>query len=130
MVRVILRSEDESSCSKRFADWSTPLSNAIRTKAGGVRILGPAPAPTMRIGGLFRFHFQMTSPNLEDTLALWREVGLPWKLPSGVEMAVDVDRSISVKRRDGLCPELRKSRRVRPPNRLLSGRPFHTTKPK
>lgn len=91
MVRVILRSEDEALVQQESRRLVDALASAVRDKANGIRILGPAPAPTMRLEGYFRFHFQMTCPNLEDALALWREVGLPWKLASGVEMAVDVD---------------------------------------
>jgi primosomal protein N' len=52
---------------------------------------GPCPAQVRRLEAHFRFHLQMSSPDLEALLTLWRKVGAGWKLKGEVEMAVDVD---------------------------------------
>jgi primosomal protein N' (replication factor Y) (superfamily II helicase) len=91
MIRVILRSEDEAQVQQESRRLVDALTKAIRASGAPIRILGPAPAPTMRLEGYFRFHFQMTCPELPPLLAMWREVGMPWKLVNGVEMAVDVE---------------------------------------
>lgn len=91
MLRVILRSEDEALVQQESRRLVDALTRAIRASGAAIRILGPAPAPTMRLEGYYRFHFQMTCPEVAPLQGMWREVGMPWKLANGVEMAVDVD---------------------------------------
>ena len=56
-----------------------------------VRVLGPAPAPIIKIRNLYRFHIQARCPTARPLQALMREVSGPVPPPRGIELAIDVD---------------------------------------
>jgi primosomal protein N' (replication factor Y) (superfamily II helicase) len=97
LVRLIVRSEKEESA-MNFADTlAGAFREALRRpdrqppKSAGLRLLGPAEAPVYRLGGYYRYHFQLQSASpglLHDVL---REVLAVARAPSGVEFQVDVD---------------------------------------
>ena len=57
----------------------------------GVRILGPGPAPVLKIRNLYRYHLRLRAESPKPLQALLHAVppGLP--PPAGVELAIDVD---------------------------------------
>ena len=57
----------------------------------GVRVVGPAPCQVTKLHRLFRYHLQLSSPNLEAISAVWKSTAERLSLPPGVELAVDVD---------------------------------------
>jgi len=56
-----------------------------------VRILGPAPAPILKIRNLYRFHVQARCPTAGPIQALMRDLAGRFPPPHGVELALDVD---------------------------------------
>ena len=90
-VRFIVRGENEPAVKQETRRMVETLREAIRKHPVDVRILGPAPAPTMKLEGLFRYNFQLSGAELEPLLQLWREVGKNWRCPSGIEFAIDVE---------------------------------------
>jgi primosomal protein N' (replication factor Y) len=56
-----------------------------------VRVLGPAPAPVVKIRNLYRFHIQLRCPNSKPLQTLVGAVPKRCLPPEGVDVAVDVD---------------------------------------
>jgi primosomal protein N' (replication factor Y) len=56
-----------------------------------VRLLGPAPAILSKLRGLYRYHFQLVSEELEPIQHLWRTIGDPFPHAKDVEHTIDVD---------------------------------------
>ncbi len=88
IVRLIARGPEETAVSNYMND----LAAALRTAADlSVRILGPAPAPIIKIRNLFRFHLQLRCPNARPLQVLASSVPGQQPAPRGIELAIDVD---------------------------------------
>ena len=88
LVRLIARGPEESVVHAYLKD----LAAALRREADpSVRVLGPAPAPILKIRNLYRFHIQLRCPTPRPLQALARTVPASIPAPHGVELAVDVD---------------------------------------
>ncbi len=87
MARLVARGPDAAA----VADYLHAVAGALEgpAVASGVRLLGPAPAPVVKIKNLYRFHLQLRAPGPGPLHALLR-LELP-TAPAGVELAVDVD---------------------------------------
>jgi primosomal protein N' (replication factor Y) len=88
LVRLIARGADETAP----FDYLKKVAEDLRQAADpAVRILGPAPAPILRIRNLYRFHLQARAPSARLLQTLVR--GMPGRFPppKGVELAIDVD---------------------------------------
>lgn len=91
MARVILRSLDEALVSAESKRIVQAIREIIKEKQIPVRVLGPAPAPITRLRKYFRYHFQMTSQQINPIQQLWREVVPGLKVVQDVELTIDVD---------------------------------------
>ena len=88
MVRLIARGPEEAA----VYDFMKKLAAGLcQTAHASVRILGPAPAPIIKIRNLYRFHLQAHCPSARPLQALMREVPGRYPTPRGIELAVDVD---------------------------------------
>ena len=104
MARLVIRSKDE----KHANEYADRLASAFRVHLekrktsplppgeGSVareelRLLGPAEAPVFRLKGYFRFHFQMQSASSGLLHEVLRAVLPTVRVPSGVELTVDID---------------------------------------
>jgi primosomal protein N' (replication factor Y) len=88
LVRLIARGPEEGA----VAAYMETLAAALRLAADPtVRILGPAPAPILRIRDLFRFHLQLRCPTSRPLLMLTNGVAAQSAVPHGIELAIDVD---------------------------------------
>jgi primosomal protein N' (replication factor Y) len=88
LVRLIARGPDE----RGTFDYIKDLAAAIRLAAdSSVRVLGPAPAPIVKIRNLFRFHLQLRCPNSRPLQNLVNTVPRHLTVPHGIELAIDVD---------------------------------------
>ena len=73
-------------------DYISHLADALRASAPpSVRVVGPAPAPVLKIRNLFRYHLRLTAPTPRPLHDLLHTVPPTVPLPNGVELAVDVD---------------------------------------
>lgn len=91
LARIIFRGLDERTVNDEARRVTSIYREAAKSNNAAVRILGPAPAPLTRLRKMFRFHFQMSCPDLEPIHALWREVEPRINLHPDVEMTIDVD---------------------------------------
>ena len=88
MVRVIARGPEESA----VHDYLKTLAAGLRQAADpSVRILGPAPAPIIKIRNLYRFHLQARCPTARPLQLMMRDLAGRFPPPHGIELAVDVD---------------------------------------
>lgn len=88
LVRLIARGRDEA-VTRQYLD---DLADALKAEAPkDVRLLGPAPAPVLKIRHLFRFHLQLRSPRAKVLQTLLHAVPPRHPTPPGVELAIDVD---------------------------------------
>ena len=88
IARVLARGESEGAVEACLGALAEALQAA---NAGDVRILGPAPAPVTKVRDQYRFHLQLRSPTVKAIQALLHNVVAVFKVPAGVEIAVDVD---------------------------------------
>jgi primosomal protein N' (replication factor Y) (superfamily II helicase) len=91
LVRVIVRGLVEQAVQDEARRMVETLQNAITAGGLPISLLGPAPAPVARLKGNFRYHFRLSSPEVEDILRLWRSQADQLQPASGIEYAVDVD---------------------------------------
>jgi primosomal protein N' (replication factor Y) len=88
LVRLIARGPEESAV---FA-YLQQMAEALRAAAEPtVRVLGPAPAPILKIRNLYRFHIQIRCPGPRPLQLLARSVPHTVPTPHGIELAIDVD---------------------------------------
>jgi primosomal protein N' (replication factor Y) (superfamily II helicase) len=88
LVRLIARGPVEATVSS----YMNALAGAFRSASPeSVRILGPAPAPVLKIRSLYRYHLQLRCPNSRPLQALAKAVPGQNPAPHGVELAIDVD---------------------------------------
>jgi primosomal protein N' (replication factor Y) len=96
MARLIVRCKEE----KAGNEYADRLADAFRVemdrrqRAGeptDLRLLGPAECPVFRLKGYFRYHFQMHSANSALMHQVLRAVLPTVRVPSGVELTVDID---------------------------------------
>ena len=97
LARLIVRSKNENAASA-FADTlAGAFREALRRpdrqppRSAGLRLLGPAEAPVYRLGGYYRYHFQLQSASPGVLHSVLREVLSVARAPSGVEFQIDVD---------------------------------------
>ena len=88
LVRVVARGGVEATV-KHYMD---ELAAALRAVApSSVKILGPAPAPVLKIRDLFRHHLRLTAPSPKPLHDLLKRGPREVAIPPGVELAIDVD---------------------------------------
>lgn len=90
-ARVILRGPHEEHVEKFARQIAEILHDAAEERKLSVQILGPAPAPIIRLKKYFRYHFQLAAVNVEEILQLWREVDPKLPREKGIEYIIDVD---------------------------------------
>jgi primosomal protein N' (replication factor Y) (superfamily II helicase) len=67
------------------------LKETAKQVGGDLRLLGPAPAPILKLKKLFRYHCQLSAPTVEEILSWWRRAEPSISLPEEVELTIDVD---------------------------------------
>jgi primosomal protein N' (replication factor Y) len=88
LVRLIARGPTEPA----VRDYLEALAAALRDAAPtGVKILGPAPAPVLKIRNLYRYHLRLSALVPRPLQALVHTVPPTLAPPGDVELAIDVD---------------------------------------
>jgi primosomal protein N' (replication factor Y) len=87
-VRLIARGPDQHA----VGDYLEALAAALRQAApAGVQLLGPAPAPVLKIRNLYRYHLRLRAATPRPLQVLLHTVPATLPPPHGIELAVDVD---------------------------------------
>ncbi|WP_298860733.1 primosomal protein N' [uncultured Gimesia sp.] len=90
-ARVILRGPQEERVLQFARELSRVLLEAASEKKLDIQILGPAPAPIIRLKKNFRYHFQLAAVNVEEILQLWQEIAGKLPYEKGIDYIIDVD---------------------------------------
>jgi len=88
MVRLIARGADEPAVRGYFEELACRLRDSAPATVG---LLGPAPAPILKIRNLYRYHLRLLCPTSRPLQGLLRDVPPRVPVPTGVELAIDID---------------------------------------
>ncbi len=88
MVRLIARGPDEAATRTFLAGVADRLRQAAPP---GVKLLGPSPAPVVKIRDLFRYHLRLQAASAKPLQSLLHAEMPGIVAPHGIELAVDVD---------------------------------------
>jgi primosomal protein N' (replication factor Y) len=88
LVRLIARGPEESVVEEYMKKLAAGLQQAADPS---IRVLGPAPAPILKIRNLYRFHLQARCPEARPLQAMLREVPPRFPCPKRLELTIDVD---------------------------------------
>ncbi len=91
LARVILRGLDNDEVIAEAERMAEILRTAATASQVPFRLLGPAPAPIMKLNKYYRHHFQLAAAEAETIQSLWRSVANELPRTSSVEYVVDVD---------------------------------------
>lgn len=92
LARVILRGPRELDVKAEAQRLADAFRARAKERSANVRILGPAPAPTSKLKGFYRFHFQLSALHVQEIADLWHSLEEERTHPlPGVEHAIDVD---------------------------------------
>ena len=91
LARVILRGLVDQEVTEEAAAMADLLRAAAETGELPVRILGPAPAPIMKLNKYYRHHLQLAAEQPGTIQKLWRSVSGKLPKAKNVEFIVDVD---------------------------------------
>ncbi len=90
MVRLVLRGPHEQLVESTASALHESLLEVLGSD-GGVRLLGPAPAPIAKLRGKYRFHLLMMGPESDPIRAAAGKVTTAQVFPDEVQWIVDVD---------------------------------------
>jgi primosomal protein N' (replication factor Y) len=88
LVRLVARGSREDAVYAYLRDLAAALRQAADRS---VRILGPAPAPILKVRNLFRFHLQLRCPNSRPLQMLANTVPTLHPPTHGIALTIDVD---------------------------------------
>ncbi len=88
LVRILARGPEEHI----VRDYLSHLADALKAAApANVKLVGPAPAPVLKIRNLYRYHLRLIAPSPKPLQDLLHSVPATVPVPNGVELAIDVD---------------------------------------
>ena len=90
VTRIVFRGPHEQAVAETARETAQRLRQAAAADSR-IRILGAAPAPIARLRSRFRYHLQISAPDVESVRKIWLEVAADLQMPDHVELAVDVD---------------------------------------
>jgi primosomal protein N' (replication factor Y) len=88
IVRLIARGPEETAVYEYLQKLAVEMR---RTAGASVRVLGPAPAPIIKIRSLYRFHLQARAATARLLREPMRDLPGRFPAPRGIELAIDVD---------------------------------------
>ncbi|MHB1559068.1 MAG: replication restart helicase PriA, partial [Isosphaeraceae bacterium] len=88
LIRLIARGPEESAVHAYLKQIVEALRRAAEPS---VSVLGPAPAPILKIRNLYRYHVRLRCPTPRPLQVLARMVPSTIAPPHGIELAIDVD---------------------------------------
>jgi primosomal protein N' (replication factor Y) len=91
LARLIVRGPREDLVRAEIRKIVDILKTTAKELGGELRILGPAPAPILKLKKLFRYHCQLSAPTVEQILAWWRTAEPKFSLAEELELTIDVD---------------------------------------
>jgi primosomal protein N' (replication factor Y) len=91
LARIVLRGPDEQATNTAIRGLADLLRGPAAARQPPVKVLGPAPAPILKLRGQHRFHMLLSAEGVESLHEVWDAVQSQVRLPDGVELTIDVD---------------------------------------
>ena len=91
LARVILRGRSEANVQADARRLAGLVRDAATETDAAVRIAGPAPAPLIKLKGLYRHHFRLQAEQPQEIQNLWRSIAGQMRPSTGVQLVIDVD---------------------------------------
>lgn len=91
LARIVLRGATETGTNEAIHAVSKLIREPAAVMQPPVKVLGPAPAPVIKLRGQYRFHMLLSADTVEQLHELWDAVQPRIELPEGLEMTIDVD---------------------------------------
>lgn len=91
LARILLRGVNDHHVEQAARDVTELLRETAKRENLAVSVLGPAPAPLLRLKANYRYHLRLSADSPELLLKLWRTAEEHVKLSDDVELTVDVD---------------------------------------
>ena len=91
LARIILRGPVEETVQREARRICDELRKAIETGGADVKVVGPAPAPLVKLRQHFRYHCRLQATQIEEIRNLWGTFSPKIRLESDVELTIDVD---------------------------------------
>ena len=91
LARVLLRGENEHHVEQAARDVADLLRQTAKSLESSASVLGPAPAPLLRLKANYRYHLRLSAESPAILMALWRAAEEHVKLADDVELTIDVD---------------------------------------
>jgi primosomal protein N' (replication factor Y) (superfamily II helicase) len=91
MVRIVVRGRTKTVAQSLADAIGRSLHERAETTSAAVRVLGPAPAPMVKLRGNFRYQLQLQSPNSDALRDVVRGAMAALRVPQGAAWIVDID---------------------------------------
>jgi primosomal protein N' (replication factor Y) len=91
LARVIVRGLDDSLTQAETRRLAEQFRTAAATFDPPIRLLGPAPAPVLKLKKYYRYHFQLTAVTVDPLLQLWQQLLPELRVAPDIEFSIDVD---------------------------------------
>ena len=86
-----MRSRDEAAVQSEARRIAQQFRDAVESIGAEVKVVGPAPAPLLKLRQHYRYHFRLQAEKVETLRDLWNHVFPKLKLEGDVELTIDVD---------------------------------------
>jgi primosomal protein N' (replication factor Y) len=91
LARIVVRSRHENMAKATIEDLAAQCTRLASGRPEAIRILGPAPAPVIRVNNYYRYHLQLQVLGDGQLDELIRPAVAATRITKHVEIAVDVD---------------------------------------
>ncbi|MEQ8208423.1 MAG: primosomal protein N' [Lacipirellulaceae bacterium] len=94
MARIVVRGPDEvvtRESAEQLAQRIREAASKTATETNDVRVLGPCPAPILKLRNEFRFHMQLQAKEIGPIQEAVRAAGKGFRSPAKVRWIVDID---------------------------------------
>jgi primosomal protein N' (replication factor Y) len=91
LARLVVRGPQEEQVRTAIRGLAEVLRGPAAALRPPVKVLGPAPAPILKLRRMYRFHMLLSAEQEGQLGELWRSVRAGVSLPEEVELVIDVD---------------------------------------
>lgn len=91
LARIVMRGPDEPAVQAAIRQLAEQIRGPATKLTPAVKVLGPAPAPILKLRRMFRFHMLLSAEQPGQIADLWQQVRENINLSEELELTIDVD---------------------------------------
>ena len=91
LARIVVRGPQEADVQVAIRQLADQIRGPAAQLTPAVKVLGPAPAPILKLRRMFRFHMLLSAEQPGQIAELWHQVRGSIHLPEELELTIDVD---------------------------------------